>query len=116
MSWLIKFFFFKIKCEMGVQCCGVLFEGLWSKCLFCEVVFYVIDLENNLQVCFKCGYYNCLNLCQWFDLLLDLEGCFEIGVEVILVDILKFKDLKCYLDCLMVVNEVIGEIDLLVVL
>jgi acetyl-CoA carboxylase carboxyl transferase subunit beta len=57
-------------------------------------VLYATDLENNLQVCPKCGHHNRLNARQRLDLLLDAEGRFEIGAEVVPVDSLKFKDSK----------------------
>jgi acetyl-CoA carboxylase carboxyl transferase subunit beta len=44
------------------------------------------DLENNLQVCPKCGHHNRLNARQRLDVLLDAEGRFEIGAEVTPVD------------------------------
>jgi acetyl-CoA carboxylase carboxyl transferase subunit beta len=72
-------------------------------------VLYATDLENNLQVCPKCGHHNRLNSRQRLDLLLDAEGRFEIGAEVVPVDSLKFKDSKKYPDRLMEANEATGE-------
>lgn len=117
MSWLTKLLPPKIKREQGAQQRrGNLPEGLWSKCRSCEAVLYATDLENNLQVCPKCGYHNRLNARQRLDLLLDSEGRFEIGAEVIPVDSLKFKDTKRYPDRLMEANEATGETDSLVVI
>ncbi|MGE5469462.1 MAG: acetyl-CoA carboxylase, carboxyltransferase subunit beta [Bacteroidota bacterium] len=116
MSWLDKLLPPKIKREQGAQRRGSLPEGLWSKCPSCEAVLYATDLEKNLQVCPKCGHHNRLNSRQRLDLLLDPEGRFEIGAEVIPVDSLKFKDSKRYPDRLMDANEATGETDSLVVL
>ena len=116
MSWLTKLLPPKIKREQGPQRRGNLPEGLWSKCPSCEAVLYATDLENNLQVCPKCGHHNRLNSRQRLDLLLDAEGRFEIGAEVLPVDSLKFKDSKKYPDRLMEANEATGESDSLVVL
>lgn len=116
MSWLTKLLPPKIKREQGVQRRGALPEGLWSKCPSCEAVLYATDLDNNLQVCPKCGHHNRLSSRQRLELLLDPEGCFEIGAEVIPVDSLKFKDSKRYPDRLMEANESTGESDSLVCL
>jgi acetyl-CoA carboxylase carboxyl transferase subunit beta len=116
MSWLDKLLPPKIKREQGVQRRGALPEGLWSKCPSCEAVLYATDLEKNLQVCPKCGHHNRINARQRLDLLLDSQGRFEIGAEVLPVDTLKFKDSKKYPDRLMDANEATGESDSLVVL
>jgi acetyl-CoA carboxylase carboxyl transferase subunit beta len=50
------------------------------------------------------------------DLLLDPEGRFEIGVEVVPLDPLKFKDSRRYPDRLAAANEETGETDALVVM
>jgi acetyl-CoA carboxylase carboxyl transferase subunit beta len=50
------------------------------------------------------------------DLLLDGEGRFEIGSEVLPLDALKFKDSKRYPDRLAAANEDTGESDALVVM
>lgn len=114
MSWLSKLLPPKIKREQGVQRRGALPEGLWSKCASCEAVLYATDLDKNQQVCPKCGHHNRLNARQRLALLLDPEGCFEIGAEVIPVDSLKFKDSKRYPDRLMEANESSGESDSMV--
>lgn len=116
MSWLTKLLPPKIKREQGAQRRASLPEGLWSKCPSCEAVLYATDLENNLQVCPKCGHHNRLGARQRLDLLLDVEGRFEIGAEVVSVDTLKFKDSKSYTTRLKEANEVTGESDSLVCL
>lgn len=116
MSWLTKLLPPKIKREQGIQRRGALPEGLWSKCNSCEAVLYATDLENNLQVCPKCGHHNRLSARQRLECLLDPEGRFEIGAEVIPVDSLKFKDSKRYPDRLMDANQSSGESDSLVCL
>ncbi|NJD25654.1 MAG: acetyl-CoA carboxylase carboxyltransferase subunit beta [Betaproteobacteria bacterium] len=116
MSWLTKLLPPKIKREQGALRRASLPEGLWSKCPSCEAVLYATDLENNLQVCPKCGHHNRLSARQRMDLLLDPEGRAEIGAEVIPVDSLKFKDSKRYPDRLMEANEATGESDSLIVM
>lgn len=116
MSWLTKLLPPKIKREQGVQRRNALPEGLWSKCPSCEAVLYASDLANNLQVCPKCGHHHRINARARLDLLLDPEGRYEIGAEVLPVDTLKFKDSKKYPDRLMEANSDTGESDSLVVL
>ncbi|MGE5945900.1 MAG: acetyl-CoA carboxylase, carboxyltransferase subunit beta [Betaproteobacteria bacterium] len=116
MSWLTKLLPPKIKREQGAQRRAALPEGLWSKCPSCEAVLYATDLDNNLQVCPKCGHHNRINSRQRLDVLLDAEGRFEIGAEVVPVDSLKFKDSRKYPERLMEANESTGETDSLVVL
>ena len=91
-------------------------EGLWSKCLACEVVLYAADLEKNAQVCPKCGHHHRLRARARIDLLLDAEGRFEIGAEVLPVDPLKFKDSRRYADRLNAARDETGEADALVVM
>ena len=96
MSWLSENLPPKIKREVGATRRASLPEGLWSKCPSCEAVLYATDLDNNMQVCPKCGHHNRLGSRQRLDLLLDPEGRFEIGANVLALDTLKFKDSKSY--------------------
>ncbi len=117
MSWLNKLLPPKIKrSEPGVARKSALPEGLWSKCPSCEAVLYATDLENNLNVCPKCGHHNRLKARERLDLLLDAEGRFEIGAEVLPVDTLKFKDSRRYPERLADACESSGETDSLVVM
>jgi len=116
MSWLTKTLPPKIKREEGATRRASLPEGLWSKCPSCEAVLYATDLENNMQVCPKCGHHNRLGSRQRLDLLLDAEGRFEIGAEVVATDALKFKDSKSYAVRLAEGQTSTGESDSLVCL
>ncbi len=116
MSWLNKQLPPKIKRnESGVARKSTLPEGLWSKCPACESVLYATDLEKNANVCPQCGHHNRLSARQRIDLLLDADGRFEIGAEVLPVDTLKFKDSRRYADRLRDAAESVGESDSLVV-
>jgi acetyl-CoA carboxylase carboxyl transferase subunit beta len=114
-SWLQKLLPPKIKRAEAGQRRGVP-EGLWCKCPACEAVLYSSDLESNLGVCPKCGHHHRLKARARIDLLLDAEGRFEIGAEVLPVDPLKFKDSKRYPDRLQVATDDSGEADALVVM
>lgn len=91
-------------------------EGLWSKCPACETVLYKTDLEQNVNVCPKCGHHHRISARTRLDAFLDAEGRFEIGQEVLPVDALKFKDSKKYPERLKQALEATGETDALVVM
>ncbi|BAO29106.1 acetyl-CoA carboxylase, carboxyltransferase subunit beta [Sulfuritalea hydrogenivorans] len=114
MSWLQKLLPPKIKRSEGVR--KSIPEGLWAKCPACEAVLYSTDLENNQNVCPKCSHHLRLRARARLDALLDPEGRFEIGTEVLPMDPLKFKDSKRYVDRLAAANEDTGEADAMVVM
>ncbi|GAB4170465.1 MAG: acetyl-CoA carboxylase, carboxyltransferase subunit beta [Rhodocyclaceae bacterium] len=114
MNWLNKLLPPRIKrAEPGTR--KSIPEGLWSKCPACEAVLYAADLEANLQVCPKCAHHGRLRARSRIDTLLDPEGRFEIGAEVLPVDPLKFKDSKRYVERLQSAREDTGEAEALVV-
>lgn len=115
MSWLQKLLPPKIKAKPAGSTKTVP-EGLWSKCSACEAVLYRTDLDNNLNVCPKCSHHNGINARTRLDYLLDAEGRFEIGAEVLPMDVLKFKDSKRYPDRLEAAREASGEQDAMVVM
>ncbi len=114
MSWLQKLLPPKIKRSEGGR--KSIPEGLWAKCPACEAVLYSTDLENNQNVCPKCAHHLRLRARVRLDALLDAEGRFEIGAEVIPMDPLKFKDSKRYIDRLVAASEDTGEADAMVVM
>ncbi len=91
-------------------------EGLWSKCPACNEVLYKADLENNLEVCPKCGHHHRVTARKRLDVFLDAEGRQEIGAEVKPLDPLKFKDSKKYPDRLKEAQAATEESDALVVM
>ncbi|MBI3147196.1 MAG: acetyl-CoA carboxylase carboxyltransferase subunit beta [Betaproteobacteria bacterium] len=114
MSWIQKLLPPRIKASTGVK--KAVPEGLWVKCPACEAVLYRTDLENNLYVCPKCNHHNRMRARARIEQLLDAEGRFEIGSEVVPIDSLKFKDSKRYSDRLDAATEETGETDALVVM
>jgi len=90
-------------------------EGLWVKCPSCEAVLYRTDLDANLSVCPKCSHHMRIKARFRLDFLLDPEGRYEIGQEILPVDSLKFKDTKKYPDRLKEAMESSGETDAMVV-
>ncbi len=91
-------------------------EGLWIKCPSCETVLYKNDLEQNINVCPKCGHHHRIGARARLNAFLDNEGRYEIGQEVVPVDALKFKDSKRYPERLKQAMEATGETDALVVM
>ena len=114
MSWLKKLLPPKIKRDAPSGRKAIP-EGLWSKCPACEAVLYRSDLESNLNVCPKCGHHQRIRARQRLEYLLDPEGQFEIGSEVVPIDPLKFKDSKRYPDRLVAASEDSEETDAMVV-
>jgi acetyl-CoA carboxylase carboxyl transferase subunit beta len=115
MSWLKKLLPPKINRDGGSPKKNVP-EGLWSKCDACEAVLYRTDLEKNLYVCPKCNHHNRLTARERLDTLLDSEGRYEIGYEVLPVDTLKFKDSRRYTERLEEARKDTEEDDALVVM
>ncbi len=91
-------------------------EGLWSKCPACNEVLYKADLENNLEVCPKCGHHHRITARKRLDVFLDAEARREIGAEVQPLDPLKFKDSKKYPERLKEAQAATAESDALVVM
>jgi acetyl-CoA carboxylase carboxyl transferase subunit beta len=115
MSWFQKLLPPKIKRRDGDLKKNVP-EGLWTKCPSCQAVLYHSDLEKNLSVCPKCNHHHRITARTRLDLLLDGEGRFEIGAEVLPIDTLKFQDQKKYSERLAAARKSTDEDDALVVM
>jgi acetyl-CoA carboxylase carboxyl transferase subunit beta len=115
MSWFQKLLPPKIKRREGDLKKNVP-EGLWTKCPSCQAVLYHSDLEKNLSVCPKCSHHHRITARSRLDLLLDGEGRFEIGAEVLPIDTLKFQDQKKYSERLVAAKKNTDEDDALVVM
>jgi acetyl-CoA carboxylase carboxyl transferase subunit beta len=115
MSWLQKLLPPRIKSSPGARKQAVP-EGLWVKCAACEATLYRTDLEKNQSVCPKCSHHGRVSARERLDQLLDPEGRFEIGSEVVPIDSLKFKDSRKYPERLAAALEETGETDALVVM
>jgi acetyl-CoA carboxylase carboxyl transferase subunit beta len=115
MSWFQKLLPPKIKRRESADIKKSVPDGLWHKCPSCQAVLYHADLEKNHSVCPKCNYHHRIGARTRLDWLLDNEGRFEIGSEVLSVDTLKFKDQKKYSDRLVEAKKKTGEDDALIV-
>ena len=117
MSWFQKILRPKInRRETDGVAKKVMPEGLWSKCPTCETVLYRADLENNLEVCPKCGHHHRIDARARLAMLLDAEDQQEIGANVTPLDTLKFKDSKRYIDRLTEAQRATEEKDALIVM
>jgi acetyl-CoA carboxylase carboxyl transferase subunit beta len=115
MSWLDKLLPPKIKQTDPKSRKGIP-EGLWIKCPSCEAVLYRNDVEANLHVCPKCDHHMRIGARDRLDGLLDAEGRYEIGQEILPVDALKFKDSRKYPDRLKEAIDETDETDAMVVM
>jgi acetyl-CoA carboxylase carboxyl transferase subunit beta len=70
-------------------------EGLWIKCEECRAIVWKKDLEDNWQVCPKCGYHYRLDAAKRLELLLDGPWK-EHDAELASSDPLHFVDTKPY--------------------
>lgn len=91
-------------------------EGLWIKCPSCQSVLYRKDLEDNAEVCPKCGHHSRIGARARLTQLLDAEGQFEIGANVQPIDPLKFKDSKSYAERIKESQKAVNEKDALIVM
>lgn len=115
MSWFQKLLPPKIKRRESADIKKSVPDGLWHKCPACQAVLYHADLEKNLSVCPKCNHHHRITARTRLDWLLDSEGRFEIGAEVLPLDTLKFKDSRKYSERLTAAKRDTGEDDALVV-
>jgi len=70
-------------------------EGLWTQCGSCRQAIFKKDLEDNLNVCPKCGHHFRINAGHRIRLLLE-PGYQVVDTELRSTDPLEFTDLKRY--------------------
>ena len=116
MSWLKKLMPARIRTETGADRKRSVPEGLWEKCERCGAVLYRPELEENLEVCPKCGFHMPIRARARLAALLDEGMGHEIGAELGPTDVLKFKDQKKYADRIKAAQKSTGERDALITL
>ena len=114
MSWLKSVVPPKIKRIVGRLKKNIP-EGLWHKCSSCQSVLYRSDLEKNMEVCPNCNFHNRISARDRIKLLLDTPSQIEIGIKVLPIDALKFKDTVSYKERLSLSQKKTNENDALVV-
>ncbi len=88
-------------------------EGLWQKCPGCSQILWRKTLEENLQVCLKCGHHFKINARTRLRLLLDGEWE-EYDKDLRSLDPLEFTDAKPYKQRLAAMQEKTGLPDAIV--
>src|SRR6202011_3170598 len=86
-------------------------EGLWVKCEDCKEIVYGKEVEQNLNVCPKCGYHFRLSARERFDILFDDKSYKEFAANIRSSDPLEFRDTKRYRDRLKVYEQRVGRGD-----
>jgi len=86
-------------------------EGLWIKCEECKAIVYRKEVEQNLNVCPKCGYHFRLSARERFDILFDDKSYKEFAEKIRSSDPLDFRDTKRYRDRLKVYEQRVGKGD-----
>jgi acetyl-CoA carboxylase carboxyl transferase subunit beta len=86
-------------------------EGLWIKCDDCKEIVYRKEVQQNLNVCPKCGWHFRMTARERFDMLFD-DGAFrEFASSIRSSDPLEFRDTKRYKDRLKVYEARVGPGD-----
>jgi acetyl-CoA carboxylase carboxyl transferase subunit beta len=116
MSWLKKLMPASIRTEPATGRKRTVPEGLWEKCDKCGTVLYRPELEENLEVCPKCGHHMPIRARARLAAFLDAGSGQEIGAALGPTDVLKFKDQKKYADRIKAAQKASGERDALVAL
>ncbi|MEO5566058.1 MAG: acetyl-CoA carboxylase, carboxyltransferase subunit beta [Luteimonas sp.] len=114
MSWLKKLMPARIRTETATSRKRSVPEGLWEKCDKCGAVLYRPELEENLEVCPKCGHHMAIRARARLLALLDPDSGSEIGAALGPTDVLKFKDQKKYSDRIKAAQKSSGERDALI--
>ncbi len=73
-------------------------EGLWTKCEACGEVIFNKNLEENLNVCPKCGHHFALTASARIAVTVDKDTFTEYDKDMVSVDPLEFKGVKTYKD------------------
>ena len=114
MSWLKKLMPARIRTEAPAGRKRSVPEGLWEKCDRCGAVLYRPELEENLEVCPKCGFHMPIRARVRLGSFLDAGSTSEIGAGLGPTDVLKFKDQKKYSERIKAAQKSSGERDALI--
>ncbi|HEY4642079.1 MAG TPA: acetyl-CoA carboxylase, carboxyltransferase subunit beta, partial [Thermoanaerobaculia bacterium] len=107
MAWFRK----EKKPKEAVEKQSAIPEGLWIKCDDCKEIVYRKEVEQNFNVCPKCGYHFRLSARERFAILFDDGQYKEFAGNIRSVDTLEFKDTKRYRDRLKVYEQRVGKGD-----
>ena len=114
MSWIDKILPSGVRSSVGDRAFSSVPEGLWKKCVKCEAVLYLPDVERNEHVCPKCDHHMRIGARWRLSRFFDAGTSEEILSDIVSEDRLKFKDKKRYKDRLISAQKATGEKDALV--
>ena len=116
MNWLTNYVRPKIKALIGGgPAKTALPDNLWVKCPNCEQMLFHRDLEANAQVCSFCNHHLRIGSDKRLPMLFD-EAKFELHeIAKGVIDPLKFRDRKRYVDRLKETQGQLGKSDALAV-
>ena len=95
MNWLTSFVKPKIQALIQRQ---EVPDHLWTQCPSCERMLFHRDLVTQHHVCQYCQYHFRLDYSDRFALLMDAHQLFPLENSPTLMDPLRFKDTKKYVD------------------
>ncbi|MDP8261446.1 MAG: acetyl-CoA carboxylase, carboxyltransferase subunit beta [Candidatus Kappaea frigidicola] len=79
--------------------------GLWTKCEDCGAIVYNKTLEENLEICPKCGFHFRITPHKRIEILFDEKSFVEYDGDMISSDPLDFKGSKTYKDKLKIAQS-----------
>lgn len=114
MSWIDKILPSGVRSSAGDKSSSTVPEGLWKKCVKCEAVLYLPDVERNEDVCPKCNHHMRIGARRRLNRFFDTDTGREMLSNIEPEDRLKFKDKKRYKDRLSAAQKATGEKDALI--
>ena len=96
MSWLTNVVLPKIRAVVSAK--REVPDNLWTKCPACGQMLFHRDLEANLNVCHACGHHMRIDAKRRMGVLFDKGEYTRIELPKPVVDPLKFRDSKRYVD------------------
>jgi acetyl-CoA carboxylase carboxyl transferase subunit beta len=83
-------------------------EQIWTSCKKCDQIFLLKDLQKNLMVCIKCGYYTRLNAWTRISFTVDKDSFKEFDAQLQSVNFLNFPGYTEKLKkCITVISEAV---------
>ena len=112
MNWLTEFVRPKIRTLFAARDVP---ENLWHQCPACQQMIFHRDLAANLKVCTHCGHHMRAPAVERLTWTFDENGYTRIELPKAVVDPLKFRDTKRYVDRLKDAREKVHLDDAVVV-
>ena len=112
MSWIENFVRPKIKALISKD---DLPDNMWCTCPGCKAMLYYKELGENLNVCGSCGYHMRMSVTERLAMLFDNGSYQKIEMPKGIVDPIKFKDRKKYIDRLKEAQSKSGNDDVVTI-